>query len=52
MTEAWVAEWDAAGLWPDSRPPSMLQPCTFDDSTDDRLKVVRMRPVDESEDTW
>jgi hypothetical protein len=34
------------------RPRTMLQPVTFDDERDDRLRIVRLRPVDESEDNW
>ena len=34
------------------RPQTMLQPVTFDDTPDDRLRVVRLHPVDESEDHW
>lgn len=34
------------------RPASMLQPFTFNDDLDPHVKVVRFRPVDESEDSW
>jgi hypothetical protein len=33
-------------------PETMLQPVSFDDEPDDRLNVVRLRPVDETEDHW
>ncbi len=33
-------------------PKTMLQSVSFDDEPDDRLNVVRLRPVDESEDNW
>ena len=34
------------------RPASMLQPVSFDDSTDHHLRVVRLQPVDEDGDDW
>jgi hypothetical protein len=34
------------------QPPSMLQPFSFDVSLDERARVVKVRPVDESEDSW
>jgi hypothetical protein len=33
-------------------PETMLQAVSFDDELDDRLNVVQLRPVDESEDNW
>jgi hypothetical protein len=33
-------------------PPTMTRPVTFDDGQDERLRVVDLRPVDESEDVW
>jgi hypothetical protein len=34
------------------RPASMLQAVSFNDDPDGRARVVRLRPVDESEDSW
>ena len=34
------------------RPRTMLQAVTFGVEKDERLRVVRLRPVDESEDDW
>lgn len=33
-------------------PRTMTQPVAFDDESDERLRVVRLRHVDESEDEW
>lgn len=35
-----------------ARPASMMQPVTFNDDPDGYVRVVRLRPVDESEDSW
>lgn len=37
---------------PTARPSSMMQPVTFNDDPDGYARVVRLRPVDEAEDTW
>ena len=34
------------------RPRTMLQAVTFDIEEDNRLRVTRLNPVDESEDDW
>jgi hypothetical protein len=33
-------------------PPTMTRPVTFDDGQDEHLRIVELRPVDESEDVW
>ena len=35
-----------------ARPASMMQPVTFNDDPGGYARVVRLRPVDESEDVW
>jgi hypothetical protein len=37
---------------PDHRPKTMLQPVSFGDEPTGQLRLVRLRPVDESEDHW
>lgn len=36
----------------DDRPVTMLQPVDFEGEPSGRLRLVRLRPVDESEDHW
>jgi hypothetical protein len=53
MLQGWSSPfWYQQSITGDSRPASMLQQVTFNDDTVGDARVVRLRAVDEADNSW
>jgi hypothetical protein len=50
--EDWTSRYRHTTRSMNRQPPSMLQVVTFNDDIDGDARVVRLRPVDEADNSW